>query len=225
MRVWGVLVGLALATGPAFAQNAPAMERYTGCRAAEAAGNSRIVDLCDVVDDTNAQLARASVAHQRGIAAMYHVLSTALLAIGVEGDDLALEDAISAARVVAAYYDRPRTRVRWAGAQLHIAAALNARAAHGAASYAREAADVARAGIAETPRAQQPELFASLNMALAHALMRIGGEGDRGSLLDAAAALRTALGVYRAPRFADERQRAEAELAWVLRALGETSGT
>lgn len=215
------LVGLAM---PAVAQT-PALERYPACQHAAAVEDRRIVEICEAVDDLHERLAAYNSAHQRRVAELNFALSTALYAIGVRNDDLALEDAIAAARVAAAHYDSDRTRVRWAGAQLHIAGALNARARRGGAAYAREAAEVSRAAIAAIPRAQQPDLWAALHMALAHALMRIGQDGDRASLADAFTVIQSALEIYRAPRFADERARAEADLAWVQRALGEGNET
>lgn len=222
------LIGLAAYGFAALAlaqTRAPAAEQYPACKEAAATDDRRIVEICDVVDDIHERLAMRNSAHQRRVAQLNYALSSALFVIGAGGDDLALADSIEAGRAAAAQYDSDGTRVRWAGAQLQIAGALNVRARRGGVAYAREAAEISRAAIAVTPRAQQPDLWAALHMTNAHALMLLAEGGDRANLAEAVAAIRSALEIYRRPRFADERARAEADLAWVLQALGESSGT
>lgn len=217
------LAVMGLAT-PTQAQTQTAMERYRACHDASAADDERIVEICVLVDDIYRRLAAHNSAHQRRVAHLNNALAQALLVIGERGDSLALEDSIVVARQAAQYFDSIGARVRWAGLQLQVAGALNLLSRDNV-ERAREAVEVSRAALAAAPRGEQPDLWAALHMARAHALMRISQDGDRASLVDAFAAIQSALEIYRAPRFADERARAEADLAWVQRGLGQASET
>jgi hypothetical protein len=205
------------ASVPAMAEEAALpSERYTGCQVSD----RRIEGVCEAADDVHAHLAALSPStHRRRWAELHYALSVALFSIGVTGDDAALRDSVTASRVSAEYYTRGRTPTRWAAIQLHIAGAL---ISLGDEASVTEAIDVSRAAVAAINRAQQPQLWASAQMSLGDALrLHARRVGDRQALLEAAAAVRAALEIYRRPSLAEHRTEAQRLLEAIMSDLGE----
>ncbi|MBL8545513.1 MAG: hypothetical protein JNL81_03570 [Hyphomonadaceae bacterium] len=214
-----LVVGL-LAAPAALAQEAgPAAERYMACRAAGDGVDQRLHEICELIDDNNRMLPDAA-SQPRRQAELRQSQATALLILGDTGDELAMRDSIAMARLAARYYDRDNTRPRWAGLQSMIGQAQTYLGSRGDLEARAAAPETLARAVATIRRDRQPDLWVSLQMALASAYV-VRSQGDPDELRLAAAALQSALEVLRGPRYAERRARAEQRLADIYRALGE----
>ncbi|MGQ0531978.1 MAG: hypothetical protein ACT4OF_04695 [Caulobacteraceae bacterium] len=207
----------------AWAQEARPSSRYIGCRAAEDV-DRRLHEICEVIDSIHSRL-EAARGQPRRIAELQNARAMALMVILDTGDELAARDCIEASRASAEFYTRARTPTRWAALQLNVGSSLTALGAMGDQAALQEAVPVVAAAIEAIRRSRQPELWAYAHEALASAhLMRARAGNQEQEFRQAAAALRSALEIYRRPSFAEKRARAEQRLAEIYRALGEEPG-
>lgn len=207
----------AACVAPAFAQEERPSLRYEGCRAADGV-DTRLHEICETIDLIHRRLHDVRGQAYR-IAEIQYAHSQALMAIGDLGDELAYRDCIEAARVAQTYFRVSRFPTRWAGMQFTIGQAMTSLGSRGDAAMRDEAPQVLLAAVEALDRADQPQLWASAQVALADAYLV--QSQDPASLQRALGALQASLEIYRRPSFEERRTRVEARIAELYRALGQ----